>query len=108
MLTTLKVRFHPNLRQYHAHATHPELIVPAVKGTVGILQSALKYGSSSLKRIVITSSCAAVMTVKTTPDVFSESNWNDGAIEQVKAEGKNAPGIAKYRASKTLAERGKL
>ncbi|KAJ7600746.1 hypothetical protein C8J56DRAFT_16655 [Mycena floridula] len=81
-----------------------ELIGPAVRGTRGILESALKNGTS-VKRIVITSSCAAVLSVHPTPKVFSELNWNEQALKIVEESGKNAPNIAKYRASKTLAEK---
>ena len=81
-----------------------ELIVPAVQGTTGILKSAQKYGTS-VKRVVITSSCAAVLTPTTEPRVFSEANWNEASIQEVKEKGRDAAGPAKYRASKTLAEK---
>ena len=90
---------------FHFKAVEPEeLIVPAVHGTTGILASALK-NAPSVKRIVITSSCAAVLTPAPDPRTFSEENWNEASIVEVKEKGKDAPAIAKYRASKTLAER---
>ena len=73
-------------------------------GTTGILASALK-NAPSVKRIVITSSCAAVLTPAPDPRTFSEENWNEASIVEVKEKGKDATAIAKYRASKTLAER---
>ena len=77
-----------------------------MNGTLSVLSSALKASSpSSLKRIIITSSCAAVYTVQPSPGCWSESDWNDAALEQVKAQGKNADAMVKYRASKVLAER---
>ncbi|KAL0948587.1 hypothetical protein HGRIS_011146 [Hohenbuehelia grisea] len=90
---------------FHLKADDPqELIVPAVNGTVGILESALKYGPS-VKRVVITSSCASVLRVDPKPIVFTEDDWNDQSIQVVEKDGRAAPNIAKYRASKTLAEK---
>jgi nucleoside-diphosphate-sugar epimerase len=101
-----------------------ELIDPAVKGTVGILQSALKNGyirsstslssshpshfsySKSVKRIVITSSVAAVLHVDPEPQYFSELDWNEQAVQEVAEKGRDASAASKYRASKTLAEKG--
>ncbi|KAJ7186147.1 D-lactaldehyde dehydrogenase [Mycena filopes] len=90
---------------FHLHAVEPdELIIPAIHGTVGILKSALKYGKS-VKRVVITSSCAAVLQVEDEPRIFSELDWNEQAPSQVAEMGREAPPMTKYRASKTLAER---
>lgn len=87
------------------HTDDPSVIIdPAIKGTVGILESALKFGFN-VKRIISLSSAAAVLSLQPTPRTFSELDWNDQSVEQVKKEGKDAPGIAKYRASKTLAEK---
>lgn len=90
---------------FHFKAGDPdELIVPAVHGTTRVLESALAYGTS-VKRVVVTSSCASVMQVQATPRTFSEADWNDAAIAEVREKGRDAPQPAKYRASKTLAER---
>lgn len=78
--------------------------MPAVHGTTGILKSALKFGTA-VQRVVVTSSCAAVLTVSTEPRVFSETDWNEGSVQEVRAQGAGATAPAKYRASKTLAER---
>ncbi len=64
--------------------------------------------SSSVQRIVVTSSCASVLHVSPEPKVFSEVDWNEQSIKEVEEQGKDAPGIAKYRASKTLAEKGQI
>ena len=58
-----------------------------------------------MKRIVITSSVAAVVTPSPNPSTFSEEDWNEDSIVEIKEKGKDASAIAKYRASKTLAER---
>lgn len=102
-----------------------EMIGPAVKGTVEMLQSALKYGCvtrftatmrlfhlsfracrTSIQRVVVTSSCATVFEMLPTPKVFSELDWNEQSIKEVEEQGSNASNLAKYRASKILAERG--
>lgn len=81
-----------------------DFIKPAVNGTLSVLKSSASEGSS-VKRIVVTSSCSAVYTVQSEPGIWSEADWNDAALEQVKAEGKKAPPMVMYRASKVLAER---
>lgn len=91
---------------FHFNAEDPqELIGPAIQGTVGVLKSASQYGKS-VKRIVVTSSCASVLTPGLPePKVFTESDWNEHAIKLVEEKGKDAPNSEKYRASKTLAEK---
>jgi nucleoside-diphosphate-sugar epimerase len=59
-----------------------------------------------VKRVVVTSSCAAVMNISTTPQLLSELDWNDQAVQEVEEKGREASSGAKYRTSKTLAERG--
>ncbi|KAJ8508034.1 hypothetical protein ONZ45_g9655 [Pleurotus djamor] len=95
----------------HTNADDPdELIRPAVNGTVGLLQSILKhnaviYSSPKVQRVVITSSCATVVEDLPHPKVFSELDWNGQCLQIVQELGKDAPGLMKYRASKTLAEK---
>ncbi|KAK0460564.1 D-lactaldehyde dehydrogenase [Desarmillaria tabescens] len=81
-----------------------ELIAPAVKGTVGMLTSAAKYGSS-VRRIVVTSSCAAILRSESGTITLSEADWNEQSPKEVEEKGRDAPPIAKYRASKVLAEK---
>ncbi|KAH6904335.1 D-lactaldehyde dehydrogenase [Coprinopsis sp. MPI-PUGE-AT-0042] len=81
-----------------------ELIDPAVKGTTGILKSAIK-NAPGLQRIVTTSSIAAVMNSDPKQSVFTENDWNDAAVKNVEEKGVDAGGMAVYQASKTLAER---
>ncbi|KAI0088796.1 NAD(P)-binding protein [Irpex rosettiformis] len=90
---------------FHFKADDPnELIIPAIHGTRSILVSALKYGTN-VKRVVITSSCAAVLDNYPEPRTFSEKDWNEGSSREVQEKGREAAQPAKYRASKTLAER---
>ncbi|KAI5993189.1 hypothetical protein EDC04DRAFT_2910899 [Pisolithus marmoratus] len=90
---------------FHLNAQRPEeLIEPAVKGTMGVLQSALKYGTS-VKRVVTTSSVGAIIRDEPTPITFTEKDWDQQSLDLVNKLGEKAPNIAKYRASKTLAEK---
>jgi nucleoside-diphosphate-sugar epimerase len=91
--------------QLSAEADPEEIIQPAVRGTLSILNSALKHGNSSVRRLVFTSSTAAVVEVLPEPKTFTEKDWNDQAIRESKEQGRNAPPMSKYRASKVLAER---
>ena len=116
---------------FHFNVTDPQqLIDPAVKGTTGILKSIQKNKwvdcvalppwkrdrrfvttqlifSPDIKRIVITSSVAAVMSTSSKPPgtQYTEADWNEDSIKEVEQKGKDTPGSESYRASKTLAER---
>lgn len=97
----------PDIGQY-TDALNIVFIKPAVEGTLGILKSALNFGKK-VKRIIITSSCAAIIEDSRDPvQIWDESNWGDVWVEKTKAQGSDAPYMFKYRASKTLAERGKF
>jgi len=90
---------------YHLKAHDPaEVINPALKGTLGILESIKKNGHN-VKRVVVTSSIAAVVVPRDPPYTFTEVDWNDYSPGLVEKEGVNAPNLHKYRASKALAER---
>ncbi|KAJ6595803.1 D-lactaldehyde dehydrogenase [Mycena vulgaris] len=93
----------------HLGASHPrEMVDPAIKGLLGMLTSAMKYGSS-VQRVVITSSCAAILD--TVPDptkdtaIVSERDWNMRSVEKCEKLGSAATGLDMYSASKTLAEK---
>ncbi|KAF8873079.1 D-lactaldehyde dehydrogenase [Infundibulicybe gibba] len=84
---------------------HPQKILqPAIRGTVGILESALKFGPS-VKRIIITSSLAAISQLLKEPATYSENNWNDESVEELERLGDKISTGSAYRASKTLAEK---
>ncbi|KAJ7804965.1 D-lactaldehyde dehydrogenase [Mycena olivaceomarginata] len=76
-------------------------IDPAVKGTVGMLQSA-----APKRRIVVTSSVASVVHwTSTRPTPWTEDDWNTRSITVVEEQGVHAPDVDKYCASKSLAEK---
>jgi nucleoside-diphosphate-sugar epimerase len=79
----------------------------AVKGTLGILTSALKHGGSRIQRIVVTSTGGTIVgDPGRTQRTFSELDWNDQSVEEVNQKGIAASGMHKYKNSKVLAERG--
>ena len=61
--------------------------------------------SGNIKRIVIFSSTVAIGIFRSGLE-YTEEEWNDDAINDVKKNGKASNGLVKYMASKTLAERG--
>jgi nucleoside-diphosphate-sugar epimerase len=83
---------------------YTDLIVPAVRGTSTILNSALKYGTN-VKRIVLTSSLVAIRELDPNPRTYDETNWNNAAVTAVETKGSAAGPALFYLASKTLAER---
>ncbi|KAF9482930.1 NAD(P)-binding protein [Pholiota conissans] len=92
---------------FHYSVKDPQdFIRPAVQGTVGILKSASKYGAN-VKRIVVTSSTAAIITpwTKPPPAKYSEVDWNTSSPGLVEELGDKTPSAEIYKASKTLAEK---
>ncbi|KAF8580286.1 D-lactaldehyde dehydrogenase [Ramaria rubella] len=83
-----------------------ELIIPAVKGTNGILESILNHGRT-VRRVEILSSMATIIqpAIPGRQLVLTEKFWNEDAAQQVRDRGRKASPLDKYRASKTLAER---
>ncbi|KZF22893.1 NAD(P)-binding protein [Xylona heveae TC161] len=77
-----------------------DLLDPAIIGTTGILK-AIKKSAPSVKRVVITSSFAAIWDQTKKPGhVYSEQDWNQVTLEDAEKNPADA-----YRASKTFAER---
>jgi nucleoside-diphosphate-sugar epimerase len=71
-----------------------DVLDPAIKGTTNVLRAAKKYGSQ-VKRIVITSSFAAMVNTANHPKVYDEASWNPISWEEA-AEHRNLT----YRGSK--------
>ncbi|KAI1811526.1 NAD dependent epimerase/dehydratase [Poronia punctata] len=90
---------------FHFNFTDPktEILDPAINGTNSVLEAIKKY-APTVKRVVVTSSFAAILSVDGLQDknkTFSEADWNPDGYEQG-IEG--PPGIT-YRVSKKLAEK---
>ncbi|KIK57462.1 hypothetical protein GYMLUDRAFT_46356 [Collybiopsis luxurians FD-317 M1] len=89
----------------HLHGDHPdEMIQPAVNGTLGMLKSALKFGTL-VKRVVFTSSCAAIQQPQGTYPGLDETSWNELSIIECEQKSKEASPLDKYCASKSIAEK---
>ncbi|KAF6745263.1 D-lactaldehyde dehydrogenase [Ephemerocybe angulata] len=81
-----------------------ETIQPAIDGTLGVLKSALHI-SYKLKRIVITSSVAALWTPSPGARTFSEDDWNTQYVSEVERLGSKTDPMTAYGASKVMAEK---
>ncbi|EHK25846.1 uncharacterized protein TRIVIDRAFT_32650 [Trichoderma virens Gv29-8] len=82
-----------------------DLLKPAIRGSVAILDATLRYGKD-VKRVVVTSSHASVADVskgKRAGYVYNEKDWNPITYEQ--AADPATDGVTAYCASKALAER---
>ncbi|TFY71457.1 hypothetical protein EVG20_g1539 [Dentipellis fragilis] len=77
-----------------------DFIVPAVKGTVGILEP-------TVQRVIVLSSASAIVSPFNIEPIviYDENDWNETAYQVVEQQGKNAPVPFWYIASKTLAEK---
>ncbi|KAF2489378.1 NAD(P)-binding protein [Lophium mytilinum] len=80
-----------------------DLLDPAVKGTTEILK-AIKKNNPAVKRVVITSSFAAIVDISKgnrPGHTYTEADWNPVTWEAAKT----GPGGVAYSASKTFAEK---
>ncbi|KAI3338362.1 putative NAD dependent epimerase/dehydratase [Ustulina deusta] len=80
-----------------------EILDPAIKGTTSILEAIKKY-APTVKRVVITSSFAAILDATKFGDstkTWSEADWNPDTYEA----GITGPPGTTYRVSKVLAEK---
>ena len=68
---------------FHFNVQDPvkDFLDPAIKGTTGILHAVKTY-APEVKRVVITSSFAAIVNSKQHPRVYSEENWNPVTWEE--------------------------
>lgn len=80
---------------FHFNVQDPvkDFLDPAIKGTTGILKAIQAY-APTVKRVVVTSSFAAIVDPKTNPKTYSEKNWNPVTWEEAMDPSKV------YRASK--------
>lgn len=90
--------FHYDTTEYEK-----DLLIPALEGTKNILNSIKKYAADTVERVVVTSSCTAIITLAKMNDpsvVFTEESWNEATWESCQIDGINA-----YFASKKFAEK---
>ncbi|KAI2688038.1 hypothetical protein DTO027I6_2229 [Penicillium roqueforti] len=85
---------------FHFNVQDPvkDFLDPAIKGTTGILKAIKEY-APTVKRVVITSSFAAIVNGKQHPKVYSGKEWNPVTWEEALDHSQV------YRASKTFAEK---
>ncbi|KAL2004427.1 hypothetical protein VTN02DRAFT_38 [Thermoascus thermophilus] len=85
---------------FHFNVQDPvkDFLDPAIKGTTGILK-AIKAHAPTVKRVVITSSFAAIINPHNHAEVYSEKLWNPITWEQAQDHAQV------YRGSKTFAEK---
>ena len=88
---------------YRVISSNREFLDPAIKGTLEVLKS-VKKNAPSVKRVVITSSCAAVVDFSAPPTVprkvYTEEDWNPTTWEAALSGTPNTG----YQASKKFAE----
>ncbi|CEQ42764.1 SPOSA6832_04619, partial [Sporobolomyces salmonicolor] len=74
---------------FHFRVTDPytDLIHPAVRGTEGLLSSALK--ERKIQRVVVTSSFAAIVNPHDPVYTFTEKDWNETSPKMVEEKGKD-------------------
>jgi nucleoside-diphosphate-sugar epimerase len=88
--------------------TFEEFVIPAVAGTVTLLNSALEHAGPQLEAVVVTSSAATIVDPKPPGYVFTEADFAVHATKLAganRADGKNSPSAVLYPASKQAAER---
>ncbi|CZR63142.1 probable dihydroflavonol-4-reductase [Phialocephala subalpina] len=90
---------------YRVISDNKEFLDPAIKGTLEVLKS-VKKNAPSVKRIVITSSCAAVVNFSAPIDaspqkIYTEEDWNPTSWEGALTGTQNNA----YQASKKFAEK---
>ena len=107
---TLTIRDHPARRRRHSQyfeISHQRSVSLIPLRTIRPALTPLSSFSGNIKRLVLLSSTTAIGTSRVN-EAYDEEEWNDSAVEEVKTKGKEANGLAKYKASKTLAERGEM
>ncbi|KAJ5155139.1 hypothetical protein N7492_007942 [Penicillium capsulatum] len=90
--------------QFEAEDNHRDLLQPAIQGTSNLLGAIAKH-APQLRRLVVTSSFAAMIDLSKGPRPgyeYSEADWNPMRYEDVQAD---TPSVAAYCVSKTVAER---
>jgi nucleoside-diphosphate-sugar epimerase len=104
--SVLLITYHGSACSYR-DVSHPEgFLEPAIKGTAEMLQ-AVKTNAPEVRRLIYTSSCAAVMDFNarigtTPPRVYTEEDWNLVTHKEALSYSKNV--FTAYWANKKYAE----
>ncbi|KAI0401627.1 hypothetical protein F4802DRAFT_609207 [Xylaria palmicola] len=87
---------------YHMNVQDPvsDFLDPAIKGTTGLLKTILRYGPT-VKRLVLTSSSAAILNPDNHAKFYDETCW----APITRQDAINDPAKYAYPASKVLAEK---
>lgn len=88
----------------HVQNNERDLLLPAINGISGMMKS-IKANNSNIKRVIVTSSFAAMVDVAKGPrpgHTYTEADWNPITYDYAKASDMGALG---YCASKKLAEK---
>lgn len=86
---------------YNVTDNKRDLLDPAIIGTTGILES-IQKGAKSVRKVVVTSSFAAISRPSSPPKVYDETIWSDITMEEALT---SKDPQAAYRGSKTFAEK---
>ncbi|KEF58803.1 dihydroflavonol-4-reductase [Exophiala aquamarina CBS 119918] len=86
---------------YEVKDAKKDMLDPAILGTTGILES-IRKSAKAVKKVVITSSFAAILNPSSPPKVYNETIWNEMTMDEALTTDDPQ---AVYRASKTFAER---
>lgn len=86
---------------YEVKDAKKDMLDPAIIGTTGILES-IQKSAKAVKKVVITSSFAAIANPSSPPIVYNETIWNEMSMDEALTT-KDPQAV--YRASKTFAER---
>lgn len=86
---------------YEVKDNKKDMLDPAIMGTTGILKS-IQKSAKTVKKVVITSSFAAITNPSSPPKVYDETIWNKMTMDEGLTT-KDPQAV--YRASKTFAER---
>ncbi|KYQ90487.1 NAD-dependent epimerase/dehydratase family protein [Tieghemostelium lacteum] len=62
---------------YRADDPQKDIVQPAIQGNLRVLEAATKH--SSIKKVIITSSSAAVIDLQKKKAVYNEDDWNDSS-----------------------------
>jgi nucleoside-diphosphate-sugar epimerase len=106
--SSIHIHPHPSFLHHCVIKDNREFLDPAIKGTTEVLKS-VKAFAPTVIRVVITSSCAAVVDFAAPPatspmKTYTEEDWNPTTMEQALS----GPPSTAYQASKKFAEQAGL